>query len=286
MSIHTEASTSRYTKIAERGLNVQLHYNEGNQSAAKTIIMLHGGGPGASGWSNYSRNFDDFVNAGYRTILLDAPGFNKSDALAITEQRGLVNAKAVKGLLDALGIEKASLIGNSLGGASSLTFAMEYPDRLDKLILMGAGGGGQSLMVPMPLEGIKLLYGLYRNPSLENLKRMIEVFVYDQSKMTEELIRGRFEAMMRNDAIHLKNFVSSLATNGGLIDLSPRFGEVKAKTLVVWGRDDRFCPLDHGLKMIWGIPDATLHVFSKCGHWAQWEHAESFNELVINFLKK
>jgi len=279
----TEASTSRFIDIKEKDLKTRLHYNDAGSGEA--VVMLHGGGPGASGWSNYSRNFNAFVDAGYRAILLDCPGFNKSDPILIKEQRGLVNAKAIKGLIDQLSIDKTHLVGNSLGGASSLTFALEYPERLDKLILMGPGGGGVSSFMPLPLEGIKLLYGLYRNPSLEGLKRMIDVFVYDPSKMTEELVQGRYENMMRNDGIHLKNFVASLATGGNLIDLSPRFGQIKARTLVTWGRDDRFLPLDHGLKLLYGLPDSQLHIFSKCGHWAQWEHADEFNRLVIDFLK-
>jgi len=114
---------------------------------------------------------------------------------------------------------------------------------------------------------------------------MIEVFVYDPSKIPEELIKGRYENMMRNDGIHLKNWVKSFNARPGFKDISPRFGEIKAKTLCTWGRDDRFVPLDHGFKVVWGIPDAQLHIFSKCGHWAQWEHADDFNRLVIGFLK-
>jgi pimeloyl-ACP methyl ester carboxylesterase len=86
---------------------------------------------------------------------------------------------------------------------------------------------------------------------------------------------------------HLKNFMDSMRPPApGLEDLSPRLGEVKAKTLIIWGRDDRFVPLDNGLKFLWGIPDAELHIFSKCGHWAQYEHAEEFNQLVLDFLAR
>jgi 2-hydroxy-6-oxo-6-phenylhexa-2,4-dienoate hydrolase len=274
----TEADTSRFATAA----GMKLHYNEAG-SGAETVIMLHGGGPGAGGWSNFSRNIEPFA-ARYRTILLDCPGFNKSDTLVSTEARDLINANAVKGLMDELGIQTAHLVGNSMGGASALRFALEYPDRIGRLVLMGAGGGGQSLFSPLPLEGIKLLFRVYMSPTLENLKHMMTVFVYDQSKMTEELIQGRYENMMRSRE-HLENFVKSAANPAAVLtDLTSRLHEVKAKTLITWGRDDRFVPLDHGLKFLWGIPDARLHVFSKCGHWAQWEHADDFNRLVLDFL--
>lgn len=278
MSEFTEAGTSRFAQVGD----IKLHYNEAG-TGEQTVIMLHGGGPGAGGWSNFARNLAPFA-AQYRTILLDCPGFNKSSAVVPTETRDLVNAKAVKGLMDVLGIQSAHLVGNSMGGASALRFALEYPDRISRLVLMGAGGGGQSLFSPMPLEGIKLLFRVYMHPTLENLKQMMSVFVYDQKQMTEELIQGRFENMMRSQE-HLENFVKSVSNPAAILtDFTPRLHEVKAKTLITWGRDDRFVPLDHGLKFLWGIPDARLHVFSKCGHWCQWEHADAFNRLVLDFL--
>ncbi|MFT3801993.1 MAG: alpha/beta fold hydrolase [Burkholderiaceae bacterium] len=278
----TDASSGKRARIKEGKLDQQIYYNDAGQG--ETVVMIHGGGPGATGWSNYSRNIGAFVDAGYRVLLIDCPGFGRSDPVIVDEPRDIPNAAAVKGLLDVLGIDKAHLVGNSMGGASSMRFALAYPDRIGKLVLMGPGGCGQSFMTPQPLEGIKHLVNLFANPSLEGLNRMIDVFVYDRSSVTDELVNGRFESMMRNDGIHLKNWVASRA-KAGHEDLSPRFPEIKAKTLCTWGRDDRFVPLDHGLKIVHGIPDSRLHVFSRCGHWAQWEHADEFNRLVIDFLK-
>lgn len=282
MSALTEKNTSKQIHI--KNLDMNLHYNEAG-TGDETVIMLHGGGPGAAGWSNFSRNIDAFSKK-YRTILLDCPGFNKSDATITDLARDVLNARAIKGLMDELNIEKAHLIGNSMGGASALSFSLEFPERLDKMVLMGAGGGGQSMFSPMPLEGIKLLVALYQNPSLEALKRMIDVFVYDPSGMSDELIQGRFENMMRKPE-HLENFMKSFAQSNLIVtDFTPHLQDVKAETFIIWGRDDRFCPLDHGLKFLWGIPNADLHVLSKCGHWAQWEHAEKFNALTLEFLAR
>lgn len=278
---HTEQSSSQYVEIDEAGLRLRLHYNAAG--TGRTVILLHGGGPGASGWSNYSRNFQAFVDAGFHTVLLDCPGFNKSDPIVVTEDRAVVNAKATAGLMNALGIERASLVGNSMGGASALNFALRYPGRLDKLVLMGPAGLGKSLFVPQPTEGIKHLINVFRNPSMESLKRMLSVFVFDQSGMTEELIAQRYESMMRDGGIHLRNWVEGFAA-GAMSDLSPRLQEISAPTLCTWGRDDRFLPLDQGIKVITEMPNAALHVFPQCGHWAQWEHADAFNRLVIDFI--
>ncbi|GAA5231545.1 alpha/beta fold hydrolase [Verticiella sediminum] len=278
----TEAGTSRYAMVREAGLETTLHYNEAG--SGETVIMLHGGGPGATGWSNYSRNIGAFVAAGFRTILLDMPGYGKSDPIVMNESRGAVSARAVAGLMNELGIDQAHLVGNSMGGAAALSFSLDYPDRLGRLILMGPGAVGTSIVMPMPLEGIKHFMNTYARPSLENLQKMIDVFVYDPAQITEDLVEGRLRSMMQNDGIHLKNFMASMPA-AGLPDLSPRFGEIRARTLCTWGRDDRFIPLDHGLRLLFGIPDCTLHVFPRCGHWAQWEHADEFNRLVIDFIR-
>ncbi|MEW4983259.1 MAG: alpha/beta fold hydrolase [Cycloclasticus sp.] len=282
MATLTEQNTSKYVKI--KNLDLNLHYNEAG-NGKETVIMLHGGGPGAAGWSNFSRNIDAFSEK-YRTILLDCPGFNKSDTIITGDARDVLNARAIKGLMDELNIEKAHLVGNSMGGASALSFSLEFADRLDKMVLMGAGGGGQSMFSPMPLEGIKLLVTLYQNPSLEALKKMIEVFVYDPSLMSDELIESRFENMMRKPE-HLENFMKSFAKSKLIVtDFTPNLSKIGAETFIIWGRDDRFCPLDHGLKFLWGIPSADLHILSQCGHWAQWEHAEKFNTLTLDFLAR
>lgn len=280
----TEASTSKFVTIDEPGLeNFTIHFNDAG--SGPVVAMLHGGGPGASGWSNYYRNLDALVNAGFRVLLIDSPGFNKSGEIVSDVPRNLLNARATKGVLDALGIGKAHLVGNSMGGASALSFALEFPDRLDRMVLMGPGAQGPSIIQPQPGEGIKRMFKLYMQPNYENFEAMLEVFVYDPQAITEELRKGRWSNIESN-LNHLKNFVESSkrcpVTNW---DLSSRFPEIAHKTLVTWGRDDRFVPLDHGLRMINTLQDARLHILPKCGHWAQWEHAEEFNRLVLDFLK-
>ncbi|MCB1900906.1 alpha/beta fold hydrolase [Cognatazoarcus halotolerans] len=279
----TEAATSKFVRIKEGDLDLQLHYNDAG-SGAETVVMLHGSGPGASGWANFNRNVEPLVSAGYRVILMDCPGWSKSDPIVCTGSRSELNARALKGLLDAIGLDKVHIIGNSMGGHSAVAFALFNPARVGKLVLMGGGTGGPSQFVPMPTEGIKLLQGLYREPTIEALKKMMSVFVFDSSSLTEELYQARLDNMMsRRD--HLENFVKSLAANPKqFTDYGPRLGEISAQTLVIWGRDDRFVPMDIGLRLLWGMPNAELHIFNRCGHWAQWEHADKFNRMVLDFL--
>lgn len=283
MTAWTEDNTSRFAQIDEGGLKLRIHYNDAGKGEA--VVMLHGSGAGASGWSNFHRNVDAFVDAGYRVILPDCPGWNKSDPVVCDKgSRAVLNATALKGLLDTLDIDHAHVIGNSMGGANALAFALASPERLGKLVIMGGAGVGPSLFQPMPLEGIKLLFALYKAPTMENLRKMLNVFVFDPSALTDELVRQRYESMMEHPE-HLENFVKSFELNPNwLPDVSGRLAEINAPTLVTWGRDDRFVPLDSGLRLLWGLQNAELHVFSRCGHWAQWEHAEKFNRLVLDFL--
>ncbi|WP_057093394.1 alpha/beta fold hydrolase [Comamonas thiooxydans] len=281
----TEESTSRFITITENGHPLQLHYNDVGQSG-QVVVMLHGSGPGASGWANFHRNIEPLVDAGYRVILLDCPGWSKSDTIVSTGSRSDLNARCLKAVLDALNIAKVHIIGNSMGGHSAVGFALANPEMVDKLILMGGGTGGPSAIVPMPAEGIKLIGALYRDPTVENLKRMMNVFVYDSSSLTEELYQQRLANILaRRD--HLENFVKSAQINPKQFsDYGARLHEIKARTLITWGRDDRFVPLDIGLRLLWGIPNSEFHVFSQCGHWAQWEHAEVFNNMVQDFLAR
>ena len=280
----TEAATSRFLNVDEEGRTLRIHINDCGDGK-ETVVMLHGSGPGATGWANFSRNIDPLVEAGYRVLLLDCPGWGKSDAIVNSGSRSDLNARILKSVVDQLGIDKVHLLGNSMGGHSAVAFTLSWPERVAKLVLMGGGTGGMSLFTPMPTEGIKLLNALYREPTIENLKKMMSIFVFDTRDLTEALFEARLNNMLsRRD--HLDNFVKSLEANPKQFpDFGPRLGEITAPTLIVWGRNDRFVPMDAGLRLLAGIAGSELHIYRDCGHWAQWEHADSFNQLVLAPLR-
>lgn len=270
----TEQNTSNFAQCGE----LRIHYNEAGEGPA--VIMLHGGGPGASGWSNFQRNIGA-LSQNFRCLLVDQPGYGKSDIQKTDEAFSQESARALCGLLDTLGIEKASLLGNSMGGATALNFAIDYPERTEKVVLMGASGQtfGGSLFVPMPSEGLKTLARVRSNPTAEGMRELISLMVYDSSFLTDELLQQRLSAALAN---HRPNAGGPTQQRA----LSNELHKVQAKTLIVWGRDDRVNPMDGGLKLLWGIPDAQMHIYSKCGHWAQTEHWEEFNSLVKDFLQR
>ncbi|MDD2223029.1 MAG: alpha/beta fold hydrolase [Pseudomonas sp.] len=284
MHKYNENNTSRFASVADKGVNLNIHYHDCGKGD-DVVVMLHGSGPGASGWSNFNRNIEPLVTSGYRVILMDCPGWGKSDSIICTESRSKLNARVLKGLLDKLNITRVHLIGNSMGGHSAVAFALAYPQAANRIILMGGGTGGASPFVPMPTEGIKLLQSVYRQPSQENVEKMMDVFVYDPKNLTPELIAGRLENILINQE-HLKNFIKSLELNPRQFpDVTDCLSSISAPTLIVWGRNDRFVPMDLGLRLLANIPNSELHVFNNCGHWVQWEHADRFNTLVLDYLK-
>jgi len=280
----TEAGTSKFVSIRDSDLDLNIHYND-TEAGDEVVVMLHGSGPGASGWANFNRNIQPLTDAGYRVILMDCPGWSKSDTIVNEGSRSHLNARILKGLVAKLGLNKIHLIGNSMGGHSAVAFALDYPEHVDKLILMGGGTGGGSLFTPMPAEGIKRIGKLYREPTMDNLKEMMDIFVYDGSSLTEELFQTRLDNILaRKD--HLANFVASTKANPKQFpDVGHRLGEIKNETLIVWGRDDRFVPMDTGIRLVNGIQRSELHIFNRCGHWVQWEYADKFNRMVLDFLK-
>jgi len=122
-----------------------------------------------------------------------------------------------------------------------------------------------------------VLSAVAQNPTLEGMRRMISYLVYDDSFVTEDLLKERLAAA-------LKTVRSEARAPARRLDRE--LEKVKAKTLVIWGANDMMAPLDFALRFLWNIADAQLHVFSKCGHWVQFEHPEDFNHLVADFLDR
>ncbi len=265
----TAESTARDATLK----GVKVHYNEAGSGPA--VVMLHGGGPGATGWSNFNRNIGPLA-ANHRVILLDQPGYGGTDYLGSKDTFTEQSSRTLRDLLDHLGIDKCTPVGNSMGGGASLNFAIDYPDRTDKLVLMGAAAAGTSLFVPQPTEGIKHLIETRKNPTIESMRKLINLMVYDASFLTDELLQQRLEGALATARSEPAPAISR--------PLDQELGKVKAKTLIIWGANDLMAPLDGALKFLWGIPDSQVHIYSKCGHWAQFEHAPEFNRLVADFL--
>lgn len=280
----TEESTSRFVQTRRW----KLHYNEAGEGYP--IILLHGTGPGATGWSNFHQNMA-VLSASNRVIALDSPGWGGSDVFDCSgEPRNAANAEAVKLLMDELGIEKAALVGNSMGGAATLEFMARYPDRISHAITMGSGLFGlPNLFTPGgPSQGIRVIFETYMNPTPENFRRLVEVMVFDSSFVTDELTQQRSAGALAQRE-HLTNWLKSgpIGQGGPLVgieELMSRLAVSKTPTLMIHGRDDKTVPMEVTMKTAGLIPNCRAVILNRCGHWAQVEHADEFNNLVLGFL--
>ncbi|MGW5744726.1 4,5:9,10-diseco-3-hydroxy-5,9,17-trioxoandrosta-1(10),2-diene-4-oate hydrolase [Amycolatopsis sp. NPDC003861] len=266
--------------------SLTLHYHEAGAEHAETVILLHGGGPGASAWSNFGRNLPEFAKH-YRTIAVDQPGFGRSDKPTEHPQYFRHSADAVLGLMDALGIERAHFVGNSLGGGAAVRFALNHGKRAGRLVLMGPGGLSVNLFAPDPTEGVKNLGRFVAKPSRERMEAFLRIMVHDQALVTDELIDERFAAANTPESLAAMramgmSFAQPDTYEEGLLWREAH--RLRQRVLLIWGREDRVNPLDGALVALKTIPRAQLHVFGGCGHWAQLEKFDEFNRLALDFL--
>ncbi len=261
-----------------------LHFHE--SGTGEPVVLLHGGGPGASGMSNFAANLPVFAKQ-FRTLVVDQPGFGQSEKPEITSQYFTFSADAVVKLMDELGIEKAHFVGNSLGGGTAVRLALRHPDRAGRLALMAPGGLNLSLFSADPTEGVKKLYrfGAPPGPSKEKLAEFLHTLVHDGTLVTKELVDERFAAA--SDPESLKAMASMGASFAKWPEESMLWRDahrLRQRVLLIWGREDRVNPADGAFVALKVIPRAQLHVFGRCGHWAQLEKFHEFNRLTMDFL--
>jgi 2-hydroxy-6-oxonona-2,4-dienedioate hydrolase/4,5:9,10-diseco-3-hydroxy-5,9,17-trioxoandrosta-1(10),2-diene-4-oate hydrolase len=259
--------------------------------AGHPVVLLHGGGPGATGVSNYSRNVDALAQQ-YRVIVPDLPGYGQSSKdLDRSDPFGDL-AFAVRAMLDELDIEKAHLVGNSYGGAAALRLTLDRPERVDRLVLMGPGGIGTTRA--LPTKGLNTLFGYYggEGPSREKLESFIrDYLVYDGAAVDDDLIDVRYEASIQpevvaNPPLRRPSGPHALRTLSRMdFTRDRRLARVKTPTLVIWGAEDRVNRPSGGATLARTMPDCDLYLAANTGHWVQWERPDLFNKLAVTFLE-
>lgn len=251
------------------------------------VVLLHGGGPGATGASNYVRNIDALAQR-FRVIVPDMPGYGASSKeLDFSDPFGDL-ATAIRLMLDELGIDRAHFVGNSYGGAAALRLALDRPDKIDRLILMGPGGIGTTR--GLPTKGLNALLAYYGGdgPSRAKLAAFIrEYLVFDGSTVPDELIDLRYEASIQPEVIASPPLRRPAGLSALLkMDLTRdrRLARCAVPTLVVWGAGDKVNRPSGGPLLARTMKNCDLYIAANTGHWAQWERAELFNDLARAFL--
>nr|WP_100548311.1 MULTISPECIES: alpha/beta fold hydrolase [unclassified Pseudomonas] len=273
--------TTRSVTVGKR----QIFINELGQGYP--LLMLHGGGAGASGLSNYSRNIKA-LSTHFRVLVADMPGYGQSTKGVNRDDPFGDLAGAMLGLLDALGIKSAHVVGNSLGGACALRMALDAPKRVSALVLMGPGGVNTTRSLPTP--GLNQLLNYYNGegPTLEKITRFIrDYLVYDGSQVSDAMIEERYRSSIDPEVVAAPPLRRPKGLKAALrMDFTrdARLAHCQVPTLVLWGTADKVNRPSGGEALQKRMPNCDLYLFSKTGHWVQWERAAEFNAVTTGFL--
>lgn len=259
-------------------------YNEAG-SGDQVVLMLHGSGPATSGWANFNKNLGALADD-FRVIVPDLPGWGESSPRPAAEYR---HPEVVVQLLDALGIEKAALVGNSMGGMVALAVAARNPERVSHLITMGPGSGGVTIFDAGDglTEGLKILYAGYSDPSKETFEKVIDIMTFNTpAEVAAPLAAQRAQNAQRHPE-HLTNWLQGSRQGPPLKygSSEQEIMSITAPALLIHGRDDRVVPFEHTLRLVRMIRNSRAYLINRCGHWAQIEHADEFNRLVRDFVQ-
>jgi pimeloyl-ACP methyl ester carboxylesterase len=262
---------TRYWQMGDRG---------------STIILLHGGNGSIEFWLY---NLPTLA-AHHRVYAFDMVGSGKSDypdrSYSLADQ-----ADFLCGFMNALKIDKATLIGNSMGGGVALEFTKLYPDRVDKLVLVDSMGFGKEISLGIRLITLPAVVSLLR-PGRWMIPAMLRSNFYDGKQLPPEWIEFRYPifAIPKRNLVILRIGQSNFNLAGVLpqvyrpiLDSLPNISQ---PTLIIWGEDDRIIPAKHAYIAAAGIPNSQLHIFPDCGHHPYLEYPAKFDRLVLDFMAK
>ena len=276
----TSVSTSNpeIARTVEAGRIATNYHDDGS---GPPVLMIHGSGPGVSAWVNWRLVMPSLAER-FRVIAPDMVGFGFTER-PVGAVYGMDRwVRHAVDLLDALDIEAANIVGNSFGGGLALALAIRHPARVRKLVLMGSVG------VPFAITpGLDAVWGY--TPSLQNMRRLMDLFAYDRTLVTDELARLRYEASIRPGFQESFSAMFPAPRQRGVDGLTSREADIRAlpnETLIIHGREDQVIPLSNSLTLAQWISRSQLHVFGRCGHWTQIEHAARFARLVGDFLSE
>ncbi len=269
-------STSRNLNV----LGVDTHFHEAGDGPP--LLLLHGSGPGVSAWSNW-RPIYPALSERFRVIAPDQIGFNRTQPGGSVEYGRKLWTDHALALVDELGIDRFSVIGNSMGGAIALSMAVARPAAIERIVAMGTMGIGG----PIP-DGLAEVWGY--DPSPEAMRRLIELFAYDQAIVTDELVQMRYVASAEptvRDAFAAMFPEPRQSGVDGLALSDEELRSIAQPVLLAHGYHDQIVPLTStSLPLMDVLPDAQLHAFGNSGHWVMIEQSRAFTAAVLAFLQE
>jgi pimeloyl-ACP methyl ester carboxylesterase len=269
-----DESVTQDASIADKYTTVygaKIHYLEAGSGPA--VILIHGLGGSTANWAPTIAP----LAQKYRVIVPDQIGFGKSDKPMLNYRVGTL-VDFLDGFYKQVGIQKASLVGNSLGGFTAAAFAIAHPEKVDKLVLVDAAGFAVTGDI-----NPKILNGL--NPSTrQQIKDLISLVFYNQEQFTNDAAIDMFLAsrVTAGDGYTIQRFIDSITHGEDILD--GKLGAIKHPTLIIWGREDGLTPLTMGQRFNKEIAGSQLFIIEKCGHVPQLEKPAEFNAGLLKFL--
>lgn len=275
----TNSPQDNYIKLG----SVNIRY--WSRGEGKPIILLHGGGSSIEIWSF---NFGVLAQY-YHVYAFDMVGTGKSDKPSASYSLDY-QTEFLQKFMNALDIDCATLIGNSMEGSIALKLALKSPERVNKLVLVSSFGLGREISFFERFLGAFPAIAFLAKPSRRGAKMVLSPCVYDSKSLLAEWIELSYRLFKLPGT---KQAIISLIKNNidlwGVKDevfkpIVNRLESIAAPTLIVWGKQDKILPIKHAYIAANKIPHNSLHLFDRCGHWAQVEYPQQFNQLTLEFL--
>jgi len=272
----TKAKPLWVSKYVDAG-NVRTHYLEAGNPANSTVILLHGGGAGADSIGNWQRTIPQFADE-FHVIAMDMLGFGLTDKPeSITYSQAARNQHLID-FLGALDLRRVPIIGNSMGGATALGVAMEKPELVDCLVLMGSAGLNAEIS-----EALKPI--VFYDYTMEGMEKLIKALTGKRFKVGQDLVKLRYELSIEPDTRRAYSATMAwIREQGGLAYPEEAIARVKTPALVVNGKDDLVVPMANAYKFLQLLENSWGYFIPHCGHWAMLEAPEEFATITRNFL--
>jgi len=277
MSEPTPIPVGRYHTLRS---GLRIHYTEVGTPVADrpSILCLHGGGPGASGYSNFKKNLPFFERRGYHALAPDLPGFGLSDKPDDIDYSSRLHVAAMGELIEALGVPRVIPLGNSLGGSVALEYTLARAETVPGLILMAPGGLVDPKTFWGQTEGGRAVaaFARERPTNIEAFRDMMRLLVHDSAVIDEQLLAERYPIAMGQP--------SRVFTSVSIQPTWERLHELQCPVLCFWGSHDRFLPPQQAFTLLEKCVRAKVVLSNRAGHWYMLEQPDDFNREVIDFI--
>ena len=249
------------------------------------VLLWHGLGSSLDTWR---RNVQPLADAGYRVLAPDLPGHGDSDKPVSLDYDPLATVDFTSRLLDALGVQKASLVGNSAGGLVATMFALEHPEGTGRLALVAPGGLGRQISWFLRLMSVPAIGEFLYHPWTYHLMGINKRVFHEPSSVPDGVLTetARVHALPGSIRATLRFLRSSINLKGVRPEwqVLDRLPQLAAPLMCLWGEQDNIIPVSHSSLIKNAIPQSLVLTLPQCGHWPHIEKADEFNNLLTRFL--